>query len=68
MTERIKGEVKWFNPTKGFGFITADGEDYFMHITHLRDNDEFLEGDECEFSIAQTSKGFAARDIIKIKE
>ena len=66
MTERVKGKIKWFSKIKGYGFITADGSDYFMHITHLRDNDEFIEGDECEFEIQQTDKGFAARNIIKI--
>lgn len=64
----MKGRIKFFNPRKGYGFITSGETDYFVHISSIRDNDELTEGDECEFDIQQTEKGFAARDIIKIKE
>ena len=68
MAERVRGKIKWFNPGKGYGFIISDGVDYFVHISDKRDNDEFLEGDDVEFSIKKTEKGFSARNVIKIKE
>ncbi|CAO1944076.1 unnamed protein product [Urochloa humidicola] len=40
-TERLMGTVKWFNPTKGFGFITPDdgSEDLFVHQSSLKSDD-----------------------------
>lgn len=64
-----QGVVKWFNPTKGFGFITVDGqEDVFVHITDVRKSnlDELNEGDKVEFTEApskQKGKGPCATEI-----
>jgi len=66
MAEKVKGRIKWFSSAKGYGFITSEGVDYFMHISSLRDNDEFFEGDDVMFEIQQTDKGFAAKNISKI--
>lgn len=68
MEERVKGKIKWFSSVKGYGFIISDGTDYFVHISQKRDDDEFHEGDEVEFSITQTEKGFSAINVTKIKE
>ena len=61
------GTVKWFNPTKGFGFINQDegGKDVFVHSNEL--NGVFInEGDAVEFEIVDTEKGLSAQNIKKI--
>lgn len=58
-----KGTVKFFNESKGFGFIT-DGEtqeDYFVHISGLVD--EVREGDEVEFDLQDGRKGLNAVEV-----
>ena len=63
-----KGEVKWFNEQKGFGFITHDGgDDLFVHYSSIK-QDGFKalhEGDEVEFDIAPGRKGMQAVDVVK---
>ena len=61
------GTVKWFNPTKGFGFINQDegGKDVFVHSNEL--NGVFInEGDAVEFEIVDTEKGLSAQNIKKL--
>ena len=60
------GTVKWFNPTKGFGFISQDeaGKDVFVHSNEL--NGVYInEGDNVEFDIVETEKGLSAQNIKK---
>lgn len=66
MTERVKGNLKWFSSVKGYGFIISNGVDYFFHISEKRDSDEISEGDEVEFEILKTEKGFSASNVTKI--
>ncbi len=66
MSERYVGTVKWFNATKGFGFIgREDGEDVFVHYSAIRmDGYRTLEeGQKVEFSIEQGPKGLQAADV-----
>lgn len=58
------GTIKFFNDSKGFGFITeaASGQDYFLHVTAL-DGQEVQEGDEVTFDIKETPKGMNAVDV-----
>lgn len=58
-----KGTVKFFNESKGFGFITEDGskEDYFVHISGLVD--EIKDGDVVEFELTEGKKGLNAVNV-----
>lgn len=63
------GTVKWFNGSKGFGFITPEsGEDVFVHFSAIAgDGYKSLdEGDEVEFEITQGQKGPQASNVTKI--
>ena len=58
-----KGTVKFFNETKGFGFITEEGasKDHFVHISGLVD--EIREGDVVEFDLQEGNKGLNAVNV-----
>ena len=57
------GTVKFFNETKGFGFITEEGveNDHFVHISGLID--EIREGDEVSFDLKEGNKGLNAVNV-----
>ena len=59
----IKGTVKFFNETKGFGFIveTETSNEHFVHVTGIID--EIKEGDEVEFDLKEGKKGLNAVDV-----
>lgn len=66
MAERKQGSVKWFNSTKGFGFISqAGGEDVFVHFKAIvGDGYKSLEeNDKVEFTVTQGPKGLQAADV-----
>ncbi len=58
-----KGTVKFFNDSKGFGFITEEGsnKEHFVHISGLVD--EIREGDEVEFDLTDGKKGLNAVNV-----
>ncbi|EDW7846894.1 cold shock-like protein CspC [Salmonella enterica] len=64
---KIKGQVKWFNESKGFGFITpADGsKDVFVHFSAIQGNGfkTLAEGQNVEFEIQDGQKGPAAVNV-----
>ena len=66
----VKGTVKWFNATKGYGFLsTEEGQDVFVHFSALEDNGEFRtldEGQEVEFNIVEGDKGPQASNVVKL--
>ena len=57
------GTVKFFNDTKGFGFIIDDEtkQDFFVHVTGLID--EIREGDKVEFDLKEGQKGMNAIEV-----
>lgn len=65
----VKGTVKWFNATKGYGFIsTEEGEDVFVHYSAI-ESDGFKtleEGQNVEFEIVQGEKSPQATNVIKL--
>ena len=66
MAERKQGSVKWFNSTKGFGFIQQEsGDDVFVHFQSIvGDGYKSLdENDRVEFSVTQGPKGLQASDV-----
>jgi cold shock protein len=70
MSERVQGTVKWFNSSKGFGFIQQPGgEDVFVHFKAIvADGYRSLEeGQKVEFSITQGQKGPQASDVKVIR-
>ncbi|MEX1247189.1 MAG: cold-shock protein [Anaerolineales bacterium] len=69
MAERVTGTVKWFNATKGFGFIKQDeGEDVFVHYSAISGEGyrALEEGQRVEFVVVQGQKGPQAQDVTPV--
>ncbi len=69
MAERVTGTVKWFNATKGFGFIQQDeGEDVFVHYSAIVGDGyrSLEEGPRVEFVVVQGQKGPQAQDVTPV--
>lgn len=66
---RETGKVKWFNDSKGYGFITrASGPDVFVHHSAI-EGDGFrtlAEDQEVEFEVVQGAKGLQAQNVVKL--
>ena len=63
---RESDTVKWFNVTKGFGFVTRDqGDDVFVHFRSIRGKGHrsLLEGQRVRFSVTESDKGIQAEDV-----
>ncbi|MDF2530325.1 MAG: hypothetical protein K0Q57_1205 [Gammaproteobacteria bacterium] len=69
MTRKI-GTVKWFNSSKGFGFIQQDGgDDIFVHYKNIRGEGyrSLEEGQKVEFGVIQGQKGLQADDVVVVE-
>ncbi len=64
-----KGTVKWFNDSKGYGFITPEeGNDVFVHHSSIQGEGfkSLSEGDQVEFEITEGDKGQQATNVTKV--
>jgi CspA family cold shock protein len=67
MTTRITGTVKWFNGTKGYGFISREGgEDVFVHFSAIQADGfkNLNEGQKVEFTVEKGAKGPQASNVV----
>lgn len=70
MSEKQQGTVKWFNGSKGYGFITREnGPDLFVHFNAILGDGyrNLNEGQRVEFTVVQSSKGLQAQDVVVIE-
>ena len=65
---RTAGTVAWFNPDKGFGFLTRDtgGADVFVHVRALGDAGPLEEGERVEFGVTEGDRGPQATDVRRL--
>ncbi len=66
MSDRSNGTVKWFNNSKGYGFIERDsGEDVFVHFRAIRGEGfrTLKDGQKVEFNLIDGQKGLQAEDV-----
>ena len=65
----VKGKVKWFNDTKGFGFLEQEsGDDVFCHFSAIVGEGfkSLQEGDDVEFEVVKGPKGLQAANVRRI--
>lgn len=63
------GRVKWFNDSKGYGFIEQEGgEDVFVHFSAIKAEGfkSLAEGQQVEFEVVQGPKGLQAANVVKV--
>ena len=64
----MKGTVKWFNDSKGYGFIEQpDGEDVFVHFSAIEAEGfrTLAEGEEVEFEVRESDRGLQATSVVR---
>ncbi len=69
MSDRIQGTVKWFNATKGYGFIAREGDaDVFVHHSSIQSEGyrTLEEGQQVEFTVENGPKGPQATNVVAV--
>ncbi len=67
MADRERGKVKWFNNTKGFGFIVREqGGEIFVHYSAIKSEGykSLEEGQDVSFTVVESDKGLQAQDVM----
>ena len=67
----LQGKVKWFNESKGFGFIEQEeGKDVFVHFSEIKQEGfkSLAEGEKVQFEIVDSPKGPAAANVSKLED
>lgn len=66
MSDTQRGTVKWFNESKGFGFIESEGKDYFVHYSAIQSSGfkSLREGAAVTFKPTQGQKGPQAEEVV----
>ena len=60
----MEGKVKFFNDSKGFGFVTADdGNEYFVHISGVAEGVTLRENDHVSFDVVEGDRGTKAENV-----
>jgi len=69
MSERVQGTVKWFNASKGYGFISQEGgDDVFVHYSALQSDGyrSLDEGQRVEYTVERGPKGLQASNVVTL--
>jgi len=63
-----RGTVKWFSDQRGYGFITADGQEVFVHFSAIEGNGfrTLHEGEQVEFELKKSERGAEAARVTRV--
>ena len=67
----IRGQVKWFDAKKGYGFVVGpDGQDVFVHYSQIAGNGfkSLRDGEEVEYELSQGDKGYQAKQVARVDD
>ena len=68
MSKRITGVVRWFDGSRGYGYITAEGQDVFVHYSAIAGNGlkNLLAGDQVECVVEESYRGPQAVEVVRL--
>ncbi|MBP7693751.1 MAG: cold shock domain-containing protein [Anaerolineales bacterium] len=68
MSQRVKGVVRWFDGSKGYGYIQAQGQDVFVHYTAIANIgvQNLREGEQVEFTLQDSFRGPQAAQVTRL--